>query len=423
MALTKVVPNIIAVANNVTNKTVGNTTSIPSFTFDGAGVVTSASNVAISGAGITANTVANSAFQTGSVENYMRAQGSGSVFAGMRNRIINGNMTINQRGWSANIATDATYTLDRWLARTAASNKFAVQPTTTTSLPGFVNILGVTSQAATSVSAGDFYCLQHVIEGYNMADLNWGTANAKPITISFWVYSSLTGTFGGALTNYNNNNSYAFSYTIVAANTWEQKTITITGPTSGTFNNTNSGCINLTFSFGMGSTYSTTGGSWVSGNYLSTTGATNLVGTAGATWYITGVQFEAGSTPTPFEYRHYGTELALCQRYYFRFVPGASSSLVTGGYNSSSTAFQGFLSFPVSMRTSPTALEQTGTATNYGVVNQSGLTVCSSVPTFQDGNTQLARVAFTVSSGLTGGYAGVARSEVAAGFLAWSAEL
>ena len=387
-----------------------------------AGSITSDKLLSVNGSLLIANTVANSAIQTGTIENYLRSQ---TLDFGMRNRIINGAMRIDQRNsGAANTPVNNGYTLDRWKFGLTQASKFtAQQDSSANTVAGFTSSMKITSSSAYSVTTGDTFFLDQCIEGNNVADLRWGTANARAITISFWVRSSLTGQFGGALRNNAADRSYPFSYTIVAANTWEQKVITVAGDTSGTWLTTNGTGIEIVWNLGSVSSYLATAGAWTAANIIGATGDTSVVGTNGATWYITGVQLEEGSVPTPFEYRQYGTELALCQRYYFRFVPGASSSFVTGGYNSSSTAFQGFLSFPVSMRTSPTALEQSGTASNYGVVNQNGLTVCSSVPTFQDANSQLARVAFIVSSGLTGGGGGTARSEAANGFLAWSAEL
>jgi len=344
------------------------------------------------------------------------------------NRIINGAMVIDQRnaGASVTITSDGLYTLDRWQAYSdVGTSKYSVQQNAGSVTPpvGFTNYLGVTSLATTSVGSADYYMLSQKIEGYNVADLGFGTANAKTVTLSFWVYSSLTGTFGGAIQNNAGNRSYPFTYTISVADTWEQKTITIAGDTSGTWTTTNTAGIILRIGLGVGSTSSGTAGAWAGSSFYSATGATSVVGTNGATFYITGVQLEVGSTATSFDYRPYGTELALCQRYYFKVKPAAFSVISTGGYNSSTTVFQGFLQFPVTMRIAPTALEQSGTASHYDVVNQNGATTCSLVPTYVDVTDTIARTGFTVSSGLTAGGAGTARTGNATGFLAWSAEL
>jgi hypothetical protein len=262
--LTKVTPNIIAVANNVTNRTVGNTTSIPSFTFDGSGVVTSASNVAISGAGITANTVANSAFQTGSVENYLRGA---NLDFGMRNRIINGAMRIDQRNsGAANTPVHDGFALDRYKWALSQTSKLTVQQdSSSNTVAGFTSSMKVTSSSAYSVGSSDYFFVRQDIEGNNVADLAWGTANARPITLSFWVRSSLTGTFGGSLRNSDGSRSYPFSYTINSANTWEYETITIPGDTSGTWLTTNGIGISCSFGLGAGSSFSGTAGSWQAG--------------------------------------------------------------------------------------------------------------------------------------------------------------
>jgi len=237
-------------------------------------------------------------------------------YCGFKNRIINGAMVIDQRNAGASVTPNNTYTLDRWQGQNSQTSKYTVQQSSTAP-SGFKTSLLATSSSAYSVGSGDYFFLNQPIEGFNTADLGFGAAGASTITISFWVRSSLTGTFGGSIRNYNVDRSYPFSYTISSANTWEQKSVTIAGDTSGTWvGATNSVGIYVTFSLGSGSTFSGTAGAWAAGNYISATGATSVVGTSGATFYITGVQLERGSTATSFDYRPYGTELALCQRYY-----------------------------------------------------------------------------------------------------------
>jgi hypothetical protein len=238
---------------------------------------------------------------------------------GFKNRIINGAMVIDQRNAGASVTPPSgIYTLDRWAAAVTVGSKFSVQQNAGSVAPptGFTNYLGVTSVSSYSVLAGDIFVIRQFIEGFNIADFGWGTANAQPVTVSFWVRSSLTGTFGGAIQNSATNRSYPFAYTISAANTWEQKSITITGDTTGTWLTDSGRGLTLNFSLGTGSTSSGTAGSWASSDFRSATGAVSVVGTSGATFYITGVQLEKGSTATSFDYRPYGTELALCQRYF-----------------------------------------------------------------------------------------------------------
>ena len=249
---------------------------------------------------------------------------------GFKNRIINGGMTIDQRNAGASVsATDASYSLDRWRSTSydggAQTGKFTVQQTpsatetgyATRVAAGFTNYLAVTSSAATTVGASGTYNIAQLIEGFNIADLAWGTSSAKTVTLSFLVYSSLTGTFGGCLMNSAANYAYPFSYSIPTANTWTQISITVAGPTSGTWIGATNGIgVRVQFNLGTGSTLSGTANAWSANRYEAPTGAVQVVATNGATFYITGVQLEVGSQATSFDFRDYGRELILCQRYY-----------------------------------------------------------------------------------------------------------
>ena len=280
----------------------------------------------------------------------------GSPF-GFKNRIINGAMVIDQRNAGASVTQNDTgiYTLDRWSAYGVVSSKFAVRQNVNSVTPpsGFKNYLGCTSSSSYSVTSGDIYIIQQNIEGYNIADLDWGTSTAKTVTLSFWVRSSLTGTFGGSITGGNTRN-YPWSYTISSANTWEFKTITIAGDTSGTWGSTNGTGVIVNWSLGTGSTYSVAAGSWTASSAYSVPGATSVVGTNGATLYITGVQFEKGSTATQFDYRDYGREFALCQRYYSTIGKDGTNAFLIGGYGLAGAAAYATYTNPVTMRTNPT---------------------------------------------------------------------
>ena len=248
---------------------------------------------------------------------------------GFKNKIINGNMTISQRwGTTANTpVAGVTYTVDRWHLNLSQSSKVSFQQNAGSISPpvGFKNYIGLTSTSAYSVVSGDYATLRQSIEGFNVADLDWGTANAKSITLSFWVRSSLTGTFGGSINNADYSRSYPFSYTINSANTWEYETITIPGDQSGTWLTDNSTGIHIGIGFGTGSAQVQPAGSWYNGVALGATGQTNVLGTNGATFYVTGVQVEKGSAASAFEQLHYGHILALCQRYYETGITGAGS--------------------------------------------------------------------------------------------------
>ena len=285
---------------------------------------------------------------------------SGGLF-GFRNRIINGAMVIDQRNAGASITPiNGQYTVDRFKYYSSQSSKVSVQQNAGAVTPpaGFKNYLGVTSLSAYSVLSSDYFAVAHLIEGFNMADLGYGAAGASTVTLSFWVRSSLTGTFGGSLTNDAANYAYPFTYSISAANTWEQKSITITGATAGTWLTTTSTGIQVILSLGAGSTYSGTAGAWVAAGFLpSATGATSVVGTNGATFYITGVQLEKGIVATSFDYRDYGRELVMCQRYLpaFRYT-GANTLIPALLQASGATSSRGYITFPVTARTAVTGM-------------------------------------------------------------------
>jgi hypothetical protein len=257
-------------------------------------------------------------------------------FVGMKNRIINGAMVIDQRNAGASVTPLDTYTLDRWQGFASVASKYTVQQNapslgSVTPPAGFTNYLGVTSSSAYTVGASERFAISQKIEGFNVADLGWGTAGAQPVTLSFWVRSSLTGTFGGVFTNSAYNRSYPYTYSISAANTWEQKTVTIAGDTTGTWLTTGGVGLQIWFGLGVGSSVSGTAGSWSGSSFLSATGAVSVVGTNGATFYITGVQLEKGSTATSFDYRPIGTELALCQRYFEKSFQQATAPAQSSG--------------------------------------------------------------------------------------------
>ena len=291
----------------------------------------------------------------------------GSPF-GFKNRIINGAMVIDQRNAGASVAATNVYTLDRWQGVASVSSKYSVQQTPSATetgyavrvASGFTNYLASTSLSAYTVGASEQFVIRQVIEGLNISDLAWGTASAKTITISALVYSSLTGTFGGSLYNNDGSRSYPFTYSIPVANTWTTISVTIAGDTSGTWLTTNGTGIYVGFAIGAGATVSGTAGAWSSTLYRSATGAVSVVGTNGATFYITGVQLEKGATATSFDYRPYGTELALCQRYYeTSYDPGtavgaAPSAISYPRWSTNGTANAVEKWFRVTKRATPT---------------------------------------------------------------------
>jgi hypothetical protein len=275
-------------------------------------------------------------------------------------------MVIDQRNAGASVTPTAdAYTLDRWSVGMSQASKMTIQQSSTVP-SGFSKSLSVTVASAYTPSASEWFGFFQKIEGFNSADFGFGAAGASTVTISFWVRSSIAGSYGFSLSNASQNRSYPVLYTINSANTFEYKTITIPGDTSGTWVGATNGigmlCI---WSLGAGSTYQQTANAWGTGLGLGTTGQTNWITNAGATFFITGVQLEKGSTATSFDYRPFGTEVSLCQRYYEKsynldVVPGTSGASGGTGFGGSNTGtttgFLGtsFVSYKVTKRVAGT---------------------------------------------------------------------
>jgi hypothetical protein len=315
---------------------------------------------------------------------------------GVRNLIINGDMRIDQRNAGASVTpANGNYTLDRWINIAYQASKFSVQQNAGSVTPpvGFSNYMGVTSLSSYTVGASEYFAVIQRIEQYNVSNLSFGNANAKTITLSFQVYSSLTGTFGGTIQNNATNRSYPFSYEIAVANTWTPISITINGDTTGTWSvSGNATGMQVAFNLGAGSTFSSTANTWASGQYQAPTGATSIVGTSGATWYITAVQLEVGDTATPFEHRPYDMELQRCQRYYQKH-----DGMIASNGNESTRLYPS-ISFKTEMRATP-SLSQSGVLSfvrpSAAVYSQSSTTV-----TLNSGSSTGARLDLQNFSGL-----------------------
>jgi len=315
---------------------------------------------------------------------------------GFRNRIINGDMRIDQRNAGASVTpANSQYLVDRWQAVLTAASKYSLQRNAAAVTPpaSFTNYLGATSLSAYSVISSDAFAVVQGIEGFNVADLGWGTANAQTVTLSFWVRSSLTGAFGGSFYNGGATRSYPFTFTVSAANTWEQKTITVAGDTTGTWLTDNGGGIFVRFSLGAGATFSGTAGAWAAGNIVQPTGSVSVVGTSGATFYITGVQLEAGSVATPFERRPYGTELQLAMRYFIRINDPGGIGVYGGGIVSRVT-----FPLPVPMRSSITLTAPS----TYNFYNGATTATGTAISYFPGATNQTPQVDFTVAGYATG---------------------
>jgi hypothetical protein len=339
------------------------------------GVVTTADNTGVlnlQSNGTTVATINSTGFNLPSANTLNAA----NTF-GFKNRIINGAMVISQyNGTSSNTPINNGYPIDRFIYKSTQASKFTAQQVTTAPA-GFINSLQLTVASAVTVGSGDFFAIGQRIEGLNLYDIGFGTAACKTTSLSFQVRSSLTGTFGGALTNAAGDASYAFTYTISAANTWTSISIAVPAVTTGTWVTDNSTCLQVWFGLGVGSTYNGTAGSWVNGNNFSATGATSVVATAGATFLVTGVQLEVGSQATSFDFRSIGTELALCQRYYQTLIHSGTNLQIGGGgvAGGSGTGLDILTPLVVTMRTSPTVSVPTIVNGYFAYTNAGGTTL------------------------------------------------
>ena len=278
-----------------------------------------------------------------------------------RNRILNGNMLVNQRGATISVGG---YCTDRWLVAQGTTGAWTAAQSSSAPT-GFTTSLVFTKTTGNSPAAGDANYIEQVIEGLNIADLGWGTANAKTITLSFWVYAGATGTFSGSLRNGAATlRSYPFTYTVSAANTWTNISITVAGDTTGTWNTDNTSGICVFFDIGSGTNYRGTVGAWATGNYTGATGATTYpTSTSGGTFYITGVQLEVGTKATPYEMQIYSDQLAQCQRYY------ETGNYIWRGYTVNGAYCGGSQRFSVAKRTAPTVTPTINAYVNFPATN------------------------------------------------------
>jgi hypothetical protein len=336
----------------------------------------------------------------------MQIGGQDTTFGGMRNRIINGAMVIDQRNAGASVTNSnngSSFITDRFRGDAPVDQSMTFQQQTSVVPSGFTYALKVTAGTATS-NTNNQPALAHFVEGFNTADLGFGTVNAKTITLSFQVYSSLTGTFGVCFENNDGTRAYIASYTINTANTWETKTITIAGDTSGTWEKTNQRGLSIFFDLGYGTNISAAASSaWANlSSDRGLTGGVKLAANTGATWYITGVQLEKGSAATAFENRQFGTELALCQRYYWQQTSNTSTSLdaiATGSSTNSTTGAQFIVRSPVTMRSSPTfvARSQSG----FLVFDTNAFVAVSSISIYGTISSPSATLLVTVNSAVS----------------------
>jgi len=284
---------------------------------------------------------------------------------GMKNRIINGDMRIDQRNAGAAVTVNSTtdqFPVDRFNGSgQSADGVFTLQQNSSVVPNGFrYSIKATVTTADASVGASQVYVVRQHIEGHNIGDAGFGTSWAKPVTLSFWVRSSLTGTFGGAFLNATASRAYPFTYTITSADTWEQKSVSFTADTTGVWETTTTlRGLSVVWAMGAGSSVVGTPDTWAAATYYGATGQTQVIGTLNATWYITGVQVELGSNATAFEFRPFGSELELCQRYYEKSyaiatVPGTATTTGALTYKFPVVDWEMPFSFAAAKRAAPT---------------------------------------------------------------------
>jgi hypothetical protein len=298
---------------------------------------------------------------------------------GFRNMVINGNFAIDQRnaGVAQSGQTTDFYAVDRFVCSVNASGNFTGQQVALSTLggtqpAGFTYALGCTAASGRTAAAGDVYGLRHRIEGFNSAQLSWGASNAKSVTLSFWVRSSVTGTYNVGFFNAAANRSLVTSYTIITANTWEYKTIFVTGDATGTWGIGNGVGVEIFWDLGSGSTYNvSTLNTWTAGIFVTSAASTKWIATASATFYITGVQLEQNYQPTPFEQRPIGVELELCQRY---CISRKTDYAITNGWTTTNGQKWMSVSLPTTMRIAPntTIYDALGTAGKVSTLDSGG---------------------------------------------------
>jgi hypothetical protein len=394
----------------------------------GAGIVNNLSMTGITTANtVTANIVTSNTVSVSNTVTFSDGTAIGtSNSLGIRNRIINGAMTINQYN-SNNSTTLSTgvYFIDRFYTNINPGSGHTGQQVTTVPNGNYINSLKLTVGTGAAATTNQQARLCQSIEGYNIADLGWGTSSALSVTLSFWVQSSITGLYSIGIANDSNTLAYVATYNINAANTWQYVTITVPGPTSGTWVTNNGRGLKIAWNLGGGPAYQATPGVWTSGStdYYTTSSTVSWISTSGATFYITGVQLEKSSVATPFEFRHYGTELSLCQRYCYvqgyANGDGAYASIATG-YNSSTTSANLLYILPQDMRIIPSL---TWSGNYYDLVGSGSGNALSVNPPRSSHRQLMLSATYTSGSGTTGATCFIDLNNSATWYAIFSAEL
>ena len=349
-----------------------------------------------------------------------------------RNAAINGAMQVHQRGTStASITTTGYYTADRYQTFLSSlgtwTQSVEADGPTGSGLRKSLRMLCTTADA--SPDSADILVVNQRLEGQNLQQFLKGTSSAKPFALSFWVKSNVTGTYIAELFDFDNSRLVSVSYTISTSATWEKKTIIFSADTTGALDNDNAVSIGINFILGAGSAYrsGTLNNAWDTANSFNRAiGQTNLASAINNYWQVTGVQFEAGVVATPFEFESMSETIAKCQRYYYRMNAGSGAYTVFGmGQVDNTTNVEGVIPFPVAMRTSPTSLDTSGTASHYGVYGKTIVTTCTAVPALATSNPSSlsAGVRFTATGQTAGEARQLLANNTSSAYLGFNAEL
>ncbi len=319
-----------------------------------------------SGSGVTIDSVLLKDGALGSIASAVAAHLTsinGGQIGGNRNLIINGAMQVAQRGTSATSLGNGNsgyHTVDRFRFAEGGSPTYAFTMSQSTTAPtGFSNSLKLDCTTAdTSLASTDALLVEQFIEAQNLQHLKYGTTSAESVTLSFWVRSNLTGTFAVWFYQEDDNRAASKTYTISAADTWEHKTITLSGDQTGVIDNNNGQGFRIAWYLASGTSY-TSGTANTDWQTLDNTNRAaglnvNLASSTSNEWYLTGVQLEVGSTATEFEHRAFGDELARCMRYYYRIDHSNTTGQIALGHQIDADDIIAAFHLPQPLRATPT---------------------------------------------------------------------
>ena len=360
----------------------------------------------------------------------VKSRGTDNV-SSRRNLVINGGMRVAQRGTSSTglgANSNPQFVVDRIFTNSVSDGRYTASQNTVTDLPGFANSLKLDCTTAdTSIATSEYLLLQTRFEGQDLQLLKKGTSSAESVTVSFYVKGNAAATYTAELYDYDNTRQYSQRFNVTTS--WNRISLTYTGDTTGAYDDNNELSLILIIWLHAGADY--TGGTqntaWGAAvaNQRANSSDTSFFDSTSRTFEITGLQVEVGDSASDFEHRSFGEELRACQRYYYKVKSNSSTdhAAVVSGYRNLAGYFTGLIHFPVHMRTSPTAMETSGTASHFDIRNDNGTIQAVAVPAFRRGNVWGSSMTFNVGSGGDLGDGTQMRFRHVDAYLAWSAEL